>query len=152
MLTATLERTTAGKNTTMGKKPNGVASPTKIESDLLKYVGDFTRLSAAMMVLGERAHERLSISQSIFFIVAGIADLKGASPTFKDIKEAIGDTLSRSLHTTYRAFMEPSHAFPKGLGWLTNETNPMDNREKFIRLTPEGRRVMLAIAHELKGA
>jgi len=95
--------------------------------------------------------ERMTASQLIFFMLAATSDLAGRPATFGDIKEMVGDRLNRSLHTTYRILMEPSRAFPKGLGWLTSDLNPADNRQKFIKLTPEGRKVMKALHKALKG-
>ncbi len=101
-------------------------------------------------MLAKMAPERMTLSQAIFFVLAGSADLAGKQPTYTDIKEEVGDQLNRSLHTTYRILLEPSRAFPKGLGWLTSELNPKDNRVKFLRLTPKGRGVMAELAAAMK--
>ena len=103
------------------------------------------------MVLARLAPERMTMSQAIFFLVAGSADLAGEQPTYTAIKDQLGDQLNRSLHTTYRIFMEPSRAFPKGLGWLTSEVCSADNRVKILSLTPEGKKVMQALAASMNG-
>jgi hypothetical protein len=123
------------------------------ESDgLFKHVPDFEDFSTAMTALAERAPERLTLSQMVFFLLAGVADLRGQPATFSQIKEDAGSTINRSLHTTYKVFLEgkanrrkdrPNH--PAGMGWLTRTTNPDDEREKFLRLTPEGRDVFQAL-------
>jgi DNA-binding MarR family transcriptional regulator len=33
--------------------------------------------------------------------------------------------------------------YPNALGWLTTETNPNDDRESFLRLTAEGKAVIV---------
>jgi DNA-binding MarR family transcriptional regulator len=103
-----------------------------------------------MIILAEMAPERMTLSQAIFFLMTAIADLSGKQPTFSDIKEAVGTTINRSLHTTYRILLAKSRVYPNGLGWLRQELNPNDNREKFLRLTPKGRTVMLGVLRELE--
>lgn len=124
------------------------ATPTRA-SALQMFVGEFGRFSEAMLVLAEMAPERMTMAQGIFFVLTAAADLAGKQPTYTDIKDAVGDQLNRSLHTTYRILLEPSRPFPKGLGWLKAETNPNDNRQKFLMLTDEGRKVMQALAYAL---
>lgn len=113
------------------------------------HVGDLTDLSAAMIVLAEMAPDRMTMSQGIFFLVAAAADLAGKRPTYSDVREALGDDINRTLHTTYRIVLEPSRVYPKGLGWMTRETNPADNREKFLSLTPKGRKVIKEVLRAL---
>lgn len=122
-----------------------------LRPELLPYIKDFGRFSRGMLVLGEMAPERMTMAQGVFFILAGAYELAGKSPTYSTIKDAVGDQLNRSLHTTYRILLEPSRAFPKGLGWLTTEVNPADNREKFLKLTALGTEVMLTVALAITG-
>ena len=131
----------------MSKRNAVVDTPTNKE--MQQSIASFQSLSAALLILGELAPERMTLSQAVFFILAGSADLTGKKTTFTDIKDKVGDTLNRSLHTTYRILMRPSRQYPKGLGWLDSEVNPDDNRVKFLRLTPEGRRVMQTVANAL---
>jgi hypothetical protein len=91
------------------------------------------------------------MSQAIFFLLTAATEIAGKQPTYSDIKEAIGDKLNRSLHTTYRILLEPSRTFPKGLGWLYAEVNPNDNRVKFLRLTEAGKEVLRGINMVMKG-
>jgi hypothetical protein len=118
---------------------------------LFKSVRDLRNFSAGMMVLGELAPERLTMSQAIFFLLTGTADVAGKDPTYSNIKEAVGDKINKSLHTTYRIFLEPSRVYPNGLGWLTQEPDPNDNRVKFLRLTKKGRAVMREVLEGLSG-
>lgn len=120
-------------------------------SDLLRYVGDLERLSAAMLALGEQAPERMTVSQLIFFVSAAASDLQGGMPTYTDIKQEVGPTLNKSLHTTYKLFLEPNKQFPGGLGWLAAEVDPRDNRQRILRLTAKGREAVMAAGLELKG-
>lgn len=140
---------TEPKGTKKSSKKDGV---TKTSADgLFKSVSVLSRFSAALVQIGEDAPERMTLSQVIFFMHAATADLAGGRPIFKDIKAHIGPKLGKSLHTTYGIFMEPSRSFPHALGWLEAEVNPMDKREKFLRLTTKGRNVVRAIVHQLDG-
>lgn len=138
MLTAQIERNTTGARK-MDRK-----------TGLQLHIGEFANFSTAMIVLAEMAPERMTMSQAIFFVLTATADLAGRNPTFSDIRDAVGDTVNRSLHTTYRVLLEPNRNYPKGLGWLRQEENPMDARQKFLRLTPKGRTVMTAVLRALE--
>lgn len=104
-------------------------------------------LSAALIVLAEYAPERMTLAQGVFFLRAAVADLAGSPATFTAIRSATGDAVSRSLHTTYKVLLDGSKRKDRpnqsrGLGWLTRVTNPADEREKFLTLTPKGREVL----------
>lgn len=133
---------------TKGHKRTMMTKPRRSEP-LKLHTRDFANFSAGMIVLAEMAPERMTMSQGIFFLLTATADLAGRDPTFGDIKEAVGDTVNRSLHTTYRILLESSRLYPNGLGWLRQEENPMDARQKFLRLTPKGRAVMVGILRAL---
>jgi hypothetical protein len=143
----------------MADKKKNTAQPrtlaeqkTPSTSSLIPFMRDFRAFSTALLVIGELSPERMTLSQTVFFIIAGMTEINGGTPTFSAIKETIGDTLNRSLHTTYRILMEPSKAFPNGLGWLQTEVNPNDNRVKFITLTAEGRKVMEAVGRAIQAS
>jgi hypothetical protein len=102
-----------------------------------------------MTIVADMAPERMTMSQAIFFILAGTADLAGRDPTYSAIKHAVGDKINRSLNTTYRILLAPSRLYPNGLGWLRQEPNPNDSREKFLRLTNSGRAVMKEVLNAL---
>jgi hypothetical protein len=132
-----------------GQRVTTKATKARQSEPLMLHTRDFANFSAGMIVLAEMAPERMTLSQGIFFMLTATADLAGKDPTFSDIKEAVGDTVNRSLHTTYRILMEPSRVYPNALGWLKAEPNPMDAREKFLRLTPKGRAVMVGVLRAL---
>lgn len=107
---------------------------------------DFQKLSLALSVIAEHAPDRMTLPQVLFFIEAARADLAGKQPTFSTIKNCLCGSFNKSLHTTYRILLEPSRAFPQGLGWLVAEQNPEDLREKHLRLTESGRSMLLSVA------
>ncbi|WJY17693.1 hypothetical protein QQS45_08535 [Alteriqipengyuania flavescens] len=124
---------------------------------LYRHVGDLTDLSTALIVLAELTPERITVAQTAFFLSAAIADIAGRPATFTELKEAIGPAIGRSLHSTYQAFLDRENVrysrgeHQKGLAWLTRETNPADQRQKFLRLTPQGREIVAEVAMALTG-
>ncbi|HEY0623191.1 hypothetical protein [Sphingomonas sp.] len=119
-------------------------------------MAEFGDFSAALIRLGEMMPERTTIAQASFFLLAALADLAGKPARFSDIREAAGGHLNRSMHTTYKLFLggvrrRRTTNNAEGLGWLYREENPADNREKFLKLTPEGRQVMRDLLAALTG-
>lgn len=94
--------------------------------------------------------KRMTASQLVFFVATASADLKGHRPTYSQIRNEIGETLDRSLHSTYRVLLAKCKAYPNGLGLLRREVNPSDNREFFLRLTPKGRKLIERVAMQLE--
>lgn len=111
-------------------------------SPLFSHIKDLEALSAGMMVMAEMAPHRMTLSQVIFFVTAGASIAAGKPTTYTDVKKLLGEEINRSLAQTYRVLFEPSRHYPKALQWMTRETNPADNRQKFFQLTPQGRHVL----------
>lgn len=132
-----------------------MASGERRNTPLLKHVGELRDFSASMIVLAELAPERMTMAQGIFFLLAATADLKGNPATFSAIRETVGPVINRSLHTTYKVLLQgPSrkdNPKQKGLDWLYRETNPEDEREKFLRLTERGRVVIISVIIAITG-
>jgi hypothetical protein len=114
--------------------------------------------SEALIKLAEQAPERTTTGQMAFFVLAGIADATGKPATFTEIKEQVGNAINRSLHTTYKVFLDrelrrsDTDSKRAGLGWLTREEDQDDNRRKYLRLTPEGWRVLRELELKLRGS
>jgi hypothetical protein len=103
------------------------------------------------MVLAEMAPERLTASQLIFFLLTATADIAGKDPTYSTIKEAVGDKINKSLHSTYKIFLPKGRVYPNGLGWLEQEASEADSRVKYLRITKKGREVMREVLDAMKG-
>ena len=90
--------------------------------------------------------DRLTLTQASFFMHAAIADLSGKPSTFTEIREIMGDSINKSLHSTYKVFVDESRnrgiKREPGLGWLARDVDPADNRRKYLRLTAIGRGVL----------
>lgn len=109
---------------------------------LWKHVEELATSSALLIFLSSVASERLTLPQAAFFLAAATADAAGRAATRTELLDgALGGTRG-SIRNSYRQLMEESRAYPNALGWLTVETNPMDDREKLLKLTPEGRKVV----------
>lgn len=105
--------------------------------------------SAGLIVLAELGPDRLTLTQGAFFLLAGLADRTGRPATFSELRDTVGETVGRSLHTTYKVFLSEGRnrdgERQAGLGWLRAETDPADNRRRFLRLTQTGQRIMDAV-------
>lgn len=101
--------------------------------------------SAGLILLTEASPRHLTLAQLTFFLTAAMADRAGRPATFTELKEAIGPAMHRSLHTTYKVFLKEGRIRDgermEGLGWLTSEVDPKDNRRKPLSLTRTGSRI-----------
>lgn len=130
----------------MTKQTNGRSNGATLTLSLK----ELKTFSTALMHLAELVPERTTGSQLTFFLFAAMADIRNSPTTFNEIREAVGPAIGRSLHTTYRVFLDGNrssdHNRAKGLGWLRTETDPHDNRRKYLHLTDKGRAVLQGIA------
>jgi hypothetical protein len=115
------------------------------KGSLNRRVGELAGSSAFLMYLAEAGNARLSMSQAAFFFLAATGAVRGTPLTLFQIMEGAGsEALARSVKNTYKVFLEPTSRNPNGLGWLTRELNPDDEREKLFTLTPKGEEVVRA--------
>lgn len=119
---------------------------TKNDAGLSHFMPQLAGLSAALLYLSEEGNDRLTINQAAFFLLAGGADARGGPLTLSQIMERGEGILNPSLANTYKVLLEPNRKdYNKiGLGWLTREADPDDERRKFLKLTPKGTRVLRA--------
>jgi hypothetical protein len=97
-----------------------------------------------LLHLSEEGSDRLSLTQAAFFLLAATADAAGKPVTRTELMEQMKNGRG-SIRNSYRQLLEPSRVFPGGLGWLTTEENPMDAREKVLRLTDCGKKIVEGI-------
>jgi hypothetical protein len=101
-------------------------------------------LSATLLHFAKVGNDRLTINQVTFFLLAARADARGQALTLNELMEATEGVIGQSVKNTYKALLEPKGRNPKtttALGWLTRETDPNDERRKYLRLTPLGREI-----------
>lgn len=121
-----------------------------MKEELWRHVGELATSSAMLLYLAGEGSDRLSLTQAAFFILAATADAAGKPATRSALLEAHMDAARGSIRNSYRQLMEPSRVYPTALGWLEAEENPMDAREKVLRLTEEGKRVVEGVLLTLK--
>lgn len=125
------------------------------KTPLALSMSELTLFSKGLITLAEIAPERMSASQLVFFLLAGLADVRNSPTTFTEIKEGVGAAIGRSLHTTYKVFLTEdelsSRSRQQALGWLYSESDRNDRRRKYLRLTSEGARAMNALLATLQG-
>lgn len=124
------------------KKNKGDTRTMSSSQPLWKRVGELGASSAFLLYLSSVGSDRLSVTQAAFFMLAATADAAGQPATRSQLIEAHEEDFKGSIKNTYRQFLEPTRTHPNGLGWLTQESNPDDYREKILKLTPRGRRVI----------
>jgi len=113
---------------------------------LYASVSKLTGLSAFLLYLAEEGNDRLTINQAAFFAIAAAADLRGVPMTLSQIMEQGEGIVTKSLKTTYKVLLEPTPSYKNiGLGWITREPDPEDERKKYLRLTKKGRNVVKAM-------
>lgn len=131
-----------------------MTSPPNGKGHLIGHAGGLRSFSSGLLALAELGPERMTVAQTTFFMFAGLADLAGKPATFTELRDLIGPVMSKSLHTTYKLFLGEEGRDSKrqaALGWLMRETDPSDNRRKYLRLTKEGRRVLTEVIGAVTG-
>ncbi|MFC6621317.1 hypothetical protein [Novosphingobium panipatense] len=104
-------------------------------------------LLSSLQKIAETLPERCTTAQLMFFLTAAMHDLNDSPTTLTELREEVGPHVSRSLHTTYKVFLDGPRkrsdyeCTTRGLGWLTAEADPKDGRRKLLRLTEQGRHV-----------
>lgn len=128
-----------------GKSLTHTNRPLKASSvnALYKSVPELAGLSAFLLYLASAGNDRLTINQAAFFLIVAAADARGVPQTMGEIMENGEGVLNQSLKTTYKVLLAPTPAYKGiGLGWITREPDPDDERRKYLRLTPKGKAVV----------
>lgn len=135
-----------------------LTKPKRQNARLMPHVGALTDFSTVLIVLAELSPERVTAAQLAFFLSAAIADIGGRPATFTELRDAVGPAIGKSLHTTYQVFLDRERTrgdgipVAPGVGWLERETNPTDQRQKFLRLTAKGREVIKEVVEAMEGS
>lgn len=66
------------------------------------------------------------------------------------LRETLGKAAGRSVQNSYLIFLKATKRRPDGLGWLAQHRSPLDGREKLLRLTPKGRRVVATMLSAIR--
>ncbi len=132
-----------------------VTQARRSESELKLHAKDFINFTSVLMDLATELPDRTTVSQLVAFLAIANYDLQGRPTTMVDLREALGPSLGKSLHTTYQIFLDRElrrndRPTVKGLGWLTQEPDRSDYRRNYLHLTAEGREVMRDLLINLK--
>ncbi len=100
-----------------------------------------TGWAAGLTYLAAATPTRLSSTQLAVFIFAALACRSGTPTTFTELRALFKGSPGGSVHTTYGVFLSTQRRGPS-IGWLTQVPDPLDSRQKFLRLTPQGRAVI----------
>ena len=134
------------------RSPSTTPSAGGDQDELYASVKDLASFSDAPLYLADAGNDRLTINQAAFFLLVSAAEARGTPRTLKEIMDAAEGVIGRSVQNTYKVLLEAKGRHPKtmtALGWLTRETDPDDERRKYLRLTPKGRRVAKAALRAL---
>ena len=66
------------------------------------------------------------------------------------LRDTLGNAAGKSVNTTYSVFLKATKRRPDGLGWLVHSRSPVDGREKLLKLTPKGRRVVATMLNAIR--
>jgi hypothetical protein len=116
---------------------------------LFRYASDFENLVEVAAEVSSRGHDSMSVSQMLIFLKAAAADLAGHPTTMTDLKTELGPAIGKSIHTTYGTLLD-NNGRRRAIGWLRQEENPDNRRQKFLRLTAAGREVCGGVAGRIK--
>lgn len=139
----------------MAKQATTIIEPvgTKPTDKLFTSAATLRDFTSAMTILAAQMPDRTTTSQAVFFLMAAAADLAGRPATFTSIKEDSDGTIGKSLHTTYRIFLDGANRRDSpdrtGLNWLEVIADPNNLREKPLRLTAKGRAVIAKLVSAL---
>lgn len=128
---------------TLSKVGGLMAKKNNTSPQLWKRVAELAGSSAFLLYLADVGSDRLSLTQAAFFMLAATADAAGRPATRSELIQTYSETFRGSIRNSYRQLLEPSRMYPRSLGWLATESNPNDEREQFLRLTDEGKSVIV---------
>ena len=105
----------------------------------LRSAADLESLAGFLQTLARLTPSRLTVRQSLIFIVIAYHHAMNREITVRGIQEILGDgEISKSIDRTYQVFLAPSHQYPEGLGWVDQHEDPTDRRRKALKLSVPG--------------
>lgn len=98
---------------------------------------DLETLAAALAVLAELGHERMTVRQALFFCALGYREAMGYSASVPLIRDAY-PVLGRAAEKMKEQLLPPTKRFPDALNWAEQHTDEDDRRHRYLKLTEEG--------------
>lgn len=102
---------------------------------------ELDKLADVMKVVIKQAPETLTARQLLLFLAVARKESMQHQATLTQIMSDHSG-LGRSIERSKAMLLEPSKAYPKAAGWLTQEHDPKDQRVRHLRLTPRGTDVL----------
>ncbi|MGZ8408491.1 MAG: hypothetical protein ACXWVS_00985 [Hyphomicrobium sp.] len=107
-------------------------------------------LFQALASVVPQMESRTTVRQLFAFLAVARAEATGNTILLNDIRliedPATGQSIvGQSIRQTFAMLLVASEREPRGLGWVTQETDPDDKRRKFLKLTEEGCAVAAAM-------
>ena len=114
-----------------------------------RSLGDLETLLRASAVLAAKAHEKMTVRQTLFFFAVAYHSLMGQSVNIARLR-ATYPPLGRSIEKSISQFLEPSRVSPDALGWITQTVDPDDRRVRYLSLTTKGADVVGAVIEAIR--
>lgn len=114
-----------------------------------RSAADLEQLAVVISLMTERGSEKLTMRQCLFFLAAAYLDLRNVSVNIAKIRE-IYPTIGRSIEKSKEQLLEPTKHTPDALGWLSQEMDEDDRRQRWLKLTPKGRKIVEDISIALR--
>lgn len=114
-----------------------------------RSAADLEALAKALTVLADLGHDRMTVRQALFLFAVAHQRTMGQSVSIPRIRE-IYEPLGRSIEKSKDQFLAATKRNPEGLGWMTQEADEDDRRQRYLDLSPEGIEVVGTIVEAMR--
>lgn len=114
-----------------------------------RAAGDLEAMAAAMSMLAELGHEKMTVRQALFFFAVAYKRAMGQTATVPLIREAY-PILGRSIEKSKEQFLEATKQYPDALGWITQVVDEDDRRMRHLDLSEDGLDVVGGVIEALR--
>ena len=103
------------------------------------------KMAMLMVYFAKRTAARVTIRQVLAFLTFAEEDVKGSPQTVENLRDLYipdaldGHVFGTALTRSFAVWFAPSKDEPNALNWLYSVPSQKDKRNKFIRLTDEGK-------------
>lgn len=104
---------------------------------------DLKWLVDSLEVFAERGHDKMTVRQLLFFLAVSHRSTLSTAVTLSDIRARY--PLGRSIEKSKIKLLEPDDENADGLGWLHQETDLDDRRQRYLSVGDEGAAVLDAL-------
>lgn len=94
----------------------------------------------SLELLASESYPRMTVRQALLFLGLAEARSRGRSTTMLDLRVTLG--IGRSAQKSKEGLMPASPRNPEGLGWIDQETDDADRRQRYLVLTERGEEIV----------